>query len=74
MALDVFIEVSLVIFIAFLISLVMRMLKQPLIIGYILTGILVSPYFLNIVRSEESISTLGHYGVTILLFMVGIIV
>jgi len=69
---DVFIEVSLVIFIAFFISLVMRMLKQPLIIGYILTGILVSPYFLNIVRFEESISTLGHYGVTILLFMVGI--
>ncbi|ABR55119.1 sodium/hydrogen exchanger [Methanococcus vannielii SB] len=70
--LEVFVEMSLVLLVAFLVSLVMRVLKQPLIIGYILTGILVSPYFLNIVRFEESISTLGHYGVTLLLFMVGI--
>ena len=49
MAISVFIELSIVIIIAVAVAGIMRLLKQPLIIGYILTGIIVSPYFLAIV-------------------------
>lgn len=50
----------------------MRLLRQPLIIGYILTGIVVSPYFLGLFRSSEDITTFGQVGVALLLFMVGL--
>jgi Kef-type K+ transport system membrane component KefB len=69
---EVFIEISLIIAITVLIAGVMRLLKQPLIIGYILAGIIVSPYFLNIVKSTEVITVFSQIGVTFLLFIVGI--
>ena len=72
MAISIFIELSIVIIIAVVIAGIMRLLKQPLIIGYILTGIIVSPYFLNIVKSTDAIATFAQIGVALLLFMVGL--
>lgn len=69
---EVFIELSLIIAIAVAVSGVMKLLKQPLIIGYIFTGILLSPYFLNIVKSTDTIHIFSQIGVTFLLFIVGI--
>ncbi len=67
-----FIEISIIIFIAIIITTLTRLLKQPLIIGYILTGIIVSPYLLNIIKDSSSISVFAQIGVALLLFMVGI--
>ncbi len=72
MAITIFVELSIIIIIAVVIASIMRLLKQPLIIGYILTGIIVSPYFLNIVKSTEAIATFAQIGITLLLFMVGL--
>ena len=69
---EVFIELSIIIGITVLIAGIMKLLKQPLIIGYILTGIIVSPYFLNIVRSTETITVFSQIGVALLLFIVGL--
>ncbi len=69
---DIFTEISVIIVIATLISCLMRLLKQPLIIGYILTGIIVSPYFLNIINSIETIETFSQIGIAFLLFIVGL--
>jgi Kef-type K+ transport system membrane component KefB len=69
---EVFLELSLIIAITVFTAGLMRLLKQPLIIGYILAGIIVSPYFLNIVKSTETISIFSQIGVTLLLFIVGI--
>ncbi|MBU1129405.1 MAG: cation:proton antiporter [Nanoarchaeota archaeon] len=55
-----------------LIAGIMRLLKQPLIIGYIIAGIIVSPYFLNIVQSTETIAVFSQIGVAFLLFIVGL--
>jgi Kef-type K+ transport system membrane component KefB/Trk K+ transport system NAD-binding subunit len=68
---EIFIELSILLTITVLISVLMRLLKQPLIIGYILAGILVSPYFLNIVQSTQTIKVFSQIGVTFLLFIVG---
>jgi len=69
---EIFIELSIIIGITVLIAGIMKLLKQPLIIGYILAGIIVSPYFLNVVRSTETIAVFSQIGVALLLFIVGL--
>jgi len=68
----IFIELSLIIIIAVAVSAVMRLLRQPLIIGYIITGILVGASFLNLVDSSETITIFSKIGITFLLFLVGL--
>ena len=68
----IFLELSMLLLIAVAVSAVMRLLRQPLIIGYILVGILVSPYVFNIVHSTSSIATFAQIGEVLLLFMVGL--
>jgi Kef-type K+ transport system membrane component KefB len=68
----VFIEMSVILAATIAIAGILRVLKQPLIIGYILTGIAVGPTFLNLVRSTETISVFAHIGIALLLFTVGL--
>ena len=67
-----FIVLSLILIIAVAVSGFMRLLKQPLIIGYIITGVIVSRYLINITDSSVSISTFAEIGVALLLFLVGL--
>ncbi len=69
---SVFTQLSLIVVIAMLVSAVMRILKQPLIIGYILTGIIVSPCALDLMGVGDTISTFSHMGIAFLLFIVGL--
>jgi Kef-type K+ transport system membrane component KefB len=69
---EVFIELSIIIGITFLIAAIMRLLKQPLIIGYIITGIITGPHLLNVIGSTEVVSILSHIGIALLLFIVGL--
>lgn len=68
----VFYEISLILVIATVISGVIRLLRQPLIIGYILTGLLVGPSVLNLVQSTETFEVFSHIGVALLLFIIGL--
>ena len=67
-----FVEFSIIVLIAVVCAGVMKLLRQPLIIGYILAGIIISPYALDIFSSADSVSTLAQVGVALLLFMVGL--
>ncbi len=69
---SIFIQLSVIILIAVGISFIVRIFKQPLILGYIITGILVSKYFLNLVGSIQNVETFAKMGVAVLLFMVGL--
>ena len=70
---ELFIKLSLIIVIAVGVSAVMKLLKQPLIIGYIFTGIIVGPLFFNLIGTENEImSTFAKVGVALLLFTVGL--
>lgn len=69
---EIFVEISLLLFIATIFSWAMRLLKQPLVVGYILSGIAAGPYFLNIIHSGEFIEIFSKIGITILLFIVGL--
>ena len=47
-------------------------LRQPLIVAFILVGILVGPALLNLISAESEIELLAEIGVTVLLFVVGL--
>jgi Kef-type K+ transport system membrane component KefB len=72
MALDVFVELGIIVFVAFVMAALMRFLRQPLIISYILSGIVLGPFVLNVINSPEELKTFAEIGIAVLLFMVGI--
>lgn len=67
-----FILISLILLVVLLVSFVMRFLAQPMIIGYILAGILVGPIFFNIMPEGELFITFSEMGIAFLLFIVGL--
>ena len=69
---NLFVQLSLLIVLAATVSGVMRLLKQPLIMGYILTGLLVGPLFLNLLSDQATLNIFSQMGVSILLFIVGL--
>lgn len=69
---EIFIEIGLILTVATVISIAMRMLKQPLTVGYILSGIIVGPYVLGIITDVEYIELFSKLGIALLLFVVGL--
>lgn len=69
---EVFNQISIIILIVLAVSFLMRALRQPLIIGYILSGIIVGPYFLGILPGVGTIQTFSEIGIALLLFVVGL--
>ncbi len=69
---SIFTEISLVLAIGALIAIIMRFLRQPLIIAYIITGLIVGSATVGILQSFETVDLLGHFGVALLLFIVGL--
>lgn len=55
-------------------SLLFKVLKQPVVLGYIVAGILVGPHVLGgtWISNEESVETWGQIGVLFLLFSLGL--
>lgn len=69
---DFFLELSLIVVLAAIVSMAMRAMRQPLIIGYILTGVIAGPLILDAVHSEEVIDGLAEFGIALLLFIIGL--
>jgi len=69
---EIFIEIGVILFITTIVSMVMKLLKQPLVVGYILSGVLVGPYVFKILHSSDQIELFSKIGITILLFIVGL--
>lgn len=69
---DIFIELSLIMVITVVITGLIRILNQPAMIGYIISGIVAGPLVLNIIDATETLSTFSHIGVALLLFFVGL--
>ena len=68
----VFFGLSFIIVIGALIALVMRLINQPLIIGYILTGIIVGPAVLNMAKAPDTLALFSDLGIALLLFIIGL--
>lgn len=69
---NVFLELSFVLIIATVIAGIMQFFRQPLIIGHIVTGLLVGPYVLNLLQSNETIEIFSQLGIALLIFIIGL--
>lgn len=68
---NLFTQLSLVIALGAGISAIMKLLKQPLLIGYILTGVIVGP-ILGLLSDADSLESFSKIGIALLLFIVGL--
>jgi Kef-type K+ transport system membrane component KefB len=69
---SIFAQMSLIIAIAAGMALVMRSVRQPLIIGHILTGIIVGPSLLHLAKTPDTIEVFSNIGIALLLFIIGL--
>jgi Kef-type K+ transport system membrane component KefB len=65
-------QLGIIIIIATLLGIIARKLRQPIILAYILTGIIAGPTFLNIVTSVDLVYVFSQLGIAFLLFLVGL--
>lgn len=69
---EIFLEIAIILAITTVISFFIKILKQPLLVGYIISGILVGPFFLDIIKSNEYIELFSKLGIAMLLFIIGL--
>jgi len=70
---SIFINISFILGIAIVFAFLVQLLRQPLIISYILTGIVAGPLMFNIINSnQEFFDVFAKFGVILLLFLVGL--
>lgn len=69
---NVFQEIAFLLLLASLAGALILWIKQPLILAYILIGIITGPSFFGIVRSNDEIDFLAKIGISVLLFVVGL--
>ncbi len=72
MVVDLVSQVSAVIVLCAVFGLLARFVKQPLLLGYILAGVVIGPQVLGLVQDVTLISLMSELGVAFLLFMVGL--
>ncbi len=68
---NVFIQIGIVVIIAALAAFLLRLIKQPQILAYVLVGILITPV-LHLVTDTSIIESMSIIGIAFLLFIVGL--
>ena len=67
-----FYEFAAILLVTAIVSLLGRFLRQPLVVSFIVVGILVGPFGLDLLESIEQIHLLSELGIAVLLFVVGL--
>ncbi len=66
------IDIALCIIAAWVVAVVCQLVKQPLLMAYLLAGFLIGPHGFKWVYDQHSIETISHIGLILLLFMIGL--
>lgn len=72
MEFNLFYQIASVLVLAGLIAVLVSLLKQPSVIAFILTGLIVGPFGYLQLHNTDVLDALGQIGITLLLFMVGL--
>lgn len=65
-------DIGIAIIAATALALLARALRQPLILGYLLAGVLVGPLGLSLVKEQASVALISEIGLILLLFIIGL--
>lgn len=65
-------EIGLIIIVATILGYIARLIKQPAIIAYIVTGFILGPFGLALITGRNEIIALSELGIAFLLFIVGL--
>ena len=68
----IFLEITVIICLAAVLAVIFHFLKQPNILAYILTGVIIGPLGFLSIQNHDFIQTLAELGITFLLFMLGL--
>jgi Kef-type K+ transport system membrane component KefB len=69
---DVFAETAVVLLVSALAGLAAVLLRQPLVVAYVVAGVVVGPSVLGVVQPGSELELLSELGVVVLLFVVGL--
>lgn len=69
---NLFFSIGILIILATFFGYFARLIKQPLIPAYIITGVILGPIGLGLIHDEEAIKSLSEIGIAFLLFIVGL--
>lgn len=64
-------QIGIIVGIAAIVALLGRVIKQPSIVAYLITGVLVSPLFFNLIDPATHLESLAGVGIALLLFIIG---
>lgn len=69
---NIFQEIAALLIFASAVSVLLLWLRQPLIVAYILVGVLAGPSVFGIIASYDEVDLLAQMGIAVLLFAVGL--
>ena len=69
---EIFFEIAIILVIAASMSMIIYRLRQPLIIAYIITGVIAGPSVFRLAQSPEVLDVMSEIGIAFLLFTVGL--
>jgi len=65
-------DIGIILIVATVLAIISRFFRQPIVLGYMLAGIIIGPVGLGWVVNHEIITTLSEIGIAFLLFIVGL--
>lgn len=69
---SIFFEITIVLCLTAVIAIIFRLLKQPPMLAYILTGMLIGPFAFFKIHNLEVLKNFSELGITLLLFLLGL--
>jgi Kef-type K+ transport system membrane component KefB/Trk K+ transport system NAD-binding subunit len=70
--LSLFWDIGLVIAAATVLAYIAKLLRQPVVLAYVIAGVLIGPGGLKLITNQDVIKTLSEFGIAFLLFIVGL--
>lgn len=69
---NIFTQIGIIVCVAAILAIILARLKQPLILAYLLVGVVIGPIGLKLVGAEANVESLASIGIAFLLFIVGL--
>ncbi len=69
---SIFFEITIILSLAAILAIIFRMFRQPAIVAYIVTGIIIGPFGQLQLQNGEVLHAMGELGIALLLFILGL--